>query len=108
MIALGGMNRPRGRRLASFGAYGWAGIDAWSVSSEAERGPDIDGLAVAAIVAGQRLEAVAGDAIAGAGGDIEVAGDRISPADIELDGLILDEQALDRPGRARRRPRPGR
>jgi thiamine-phosphate pyrophosphorylase len=29
-IALGGMNRRRGRRLASFGAYGWAGIDAWS------------------------------------------------------------------------------
>jgi hypothetical protein len=23
------MNRTRGRRLASFGAYGWAGIDAW-------------------------------------------------------------------------------
>lgn len=30
VIALGGMNRERGRRLASFGAYGWAGIDAWS------------------------------------------------------------------------------
>ncbi|TMJ20387.1 MAG: thiamine phosphate synthase [Alphaproteobacteria bacterium] len=30
VIALGGMNRRRGRRLASFGAYGWAGIDAWS------------------------------------------------------------------------------
>ena len=30
VIALGGMNGPRGRRLASFGAYGWAGIDAWS------------------------------------------------------------------------------
>jgi thiamine-phosphate pyrophosphorylase len=29
VIALGGMNRERGRRLASFGAYGWAGIDAW-------------------------------------------------------------------------------
>jgi thiamine-phosphate pyrophosphorylase len=29
VIALGGMNRTRGRRLASFGAYGWAGIDAW-------------------------------------------------------------------------------
>jgi thiamine-phosphate pyrophosphorylase len=29
VIALGGMNRLRGRRLASFGAYGWAGIDAW-------------------------------------------------------------------------------
>ena len=31
VIALGGMDAARGRRLASFGAYGWAGIDAWSV-----------------------------------------------------------------------------
>jgi thiamine-phosphate pyrophosphorylase len=30
VIALGGMNQARGRRLASFGAYGWAGVDAWS------------------------------------------------------------------------------
>jgi thiamine-phosphate pyrophosphorylase len=30
VIALGGMNAARGRRLASFGAYGWAGIDAFS------------------------------------------------------------------------------
>ena len=30
VIALGGMNEARGRRLASFGAYGWAGIDVWS------------------------------------------------------------------------------
>ncbi len=30
VIALGGMNEARGKRLASFGAYGWAGIDAWS------------------------------------------------------------------------------
>ncbi|MEA3030887.1 MAG: thiamine-phosphate pyrophosphorylase [Sphingomonadales bacterium] len=30
VIALGGMNEARGRRLASFGAYGWAGIDAWN------------------------------------------------------------------------------
>lgn len=29
VIALGGMDHARGRRLASFGAYGWAGIDAW-------------------------------------------------------------------------------
>lgn len=29
VIALGGMNDARGRRLASFGAYGWAAIDAW-------------------------------------------------------------------------------
>jgi len=29
VIAMGGMNQTRGRRLASFGAYGWAGIDAW-------------------------------------------------------------------------------
>lgn len=29
VIALGGMNAQRGRRLARFGAYGWAGIDAW-------------------------------------------------------------------------------
>ena len=29
VIALGGMNAARGKRLASFGAYGWAGIDAW-------------------------------------------------------------------------------
>jgi thiamine-phosphate pyrophosphorylase len=30
VVALGGMNAARGKRLASFGAYGWAGIDAWS------------------------------------------------------------------------------
>ena len=30
VIALGGMDEARGRRLASFGAYGWAGIDAWA------------------------------------------------------------------------------
>ena len=30
VIALGGMNEARGNKLASFGAYGWAGIDAWS------------------------------------------------------------------------------
>jgi thiamine-phosphate pyrophosphorylase len=30
VIALGGMNAARGRRLASFGAYGWGGIDAWA------------------------------------------------------------------------------
>ncbi|MBV9884436.1 MAG: thiamine phosphate synthase, partial [Sphingomonadaceae bacterium] len=30
VIALGGMNPARGRRLASFGAYGWAAIDAWA------------------------------------------------------------------------------
>jgi len=35
VIALGGMNSERGRRLASFGAYGWAGIDAWSVEEDA-------------------------------------------------------------------------
>jgi len=29
VIALGGMNPTRGRRLASFGAYGWAGISAF-------------------------------------------------------------------------------
>jgi thiamine-phosphate pyrophosphorylase len=29
VIALGGMNAERGKRLASFGAYGWAGVDAW-------------------------------------------------------------------------------
>jgi len=29
VIALGGMNAARGKRLASFGAYGWAGIDAF-------------------------------------------------------------------------------
>jgi thiamine-phosphate pyrophosphorylase len=29
VVALGGMNEERGRRLVSFGAYGWAGIDAW-------------------------------------------------------------------------------
>ena len=31
VIALGGMNASRGKRLASFGAYGWAGIDAFSL-----------------------------------------------------------------------------
>jgi len=30
VIALGGMNEARGKTLASFGAYGWAGIDAFS------------------------------------------------------------------------------
>ena len=30
VIALGGMNARRGRRLERLGAYGWAGIDAWS------------------------------------------------------------------------------
>jgi thiamine-phosphate pyrophosphorylase len=30
VIALGGMNEARGKKLASFGAYGWAGIDAFS------------------------------------------------------------------------------
>ena len=30
VIALGGMNPARGRRLASFGAYGWAGIGAFA------------------------------------------------------------------------------
>jgi thiamine-phosphate pyrophosphorylase len=30
VIALGGMNAARGKRLASFGAYGWAGIDAFA------------------------------------------------------------------------------
>jgi len=30
VVALGGMNEARGKRLASFGAYGWGGIDAWS------------------------------------------------------------------------------
>lgn len=30
VIALGGMDARRGKRLASFGAYGWAGIDAWA------------------------------------------------------------------------------
>lgn len=29
VIALGGMHETHGQRLASFGAYGWAGIDAW-------------------------------------------------------------------------------
>ncbi|MEI9927626.1 MAG: thiamine phosphate synthase [Sphingomonas sp.] len=29
VIALGGMNRARGRGLRALGAYGWAGIDAW-------------------------------------------------------------------------------
>jgi thiamine-phosphate pyrophosphorylase len=30
VIALGGMNRRRARRLQALGAYGWAGIDAFS------------------------------------------------------------------------------
>jgi thiamine-phosphate pyrophosphorylase len=29
MVALGGMDAPRFRRLRPFGAYGWAAIDAW-------------------------------------------------------------------------------
>lgn len=31
VIALGGVDRERWRRLRLLGAYGWAGIDAWSV-----------------------------------------------------------------------------
>ena len=34
VIALGGMNPARGRRLGSFGAHGWAAIDAWGDRSE--------------------------------------------------------------------------
>lgn len=30
VIGLGGVNARRGRTLASFGAHGWAGIDAWA------------------------------------------------------------------------------
>ena len=62
-------------RLASFGAYGWAAIDAWRDEAclEAESRADIDRLAVAAVVAGQRVEPVARDAVAHAGGHIEVA-----------------------------------
>ena len=30
VIALGGMDEARGKKLASFGAYGWAGIDAFA------------------------------------------------------------------------------
>ncbi len=30
VIALGGMDEARGKRLVSFGAYGWAAIDAWA------------------------------------------------------------------------------
>ena len=33
VIALGGMGPARGRRLASFGAYGWAAVDAWGAAS---------------------------------------------------------------------------
>ncbi len=32
VIALGGMNAARARRLAAFGIAGWAAIDAWTVS----------------------------------------------------------------------------
>ena len=32
VIALGGMDAAKGKRLASFGAYGWAAIDAWAES----------------------------------------------------------------------------
>jgi thiamine-phosphate pyrophosphorylase len=32
VIALGGMTARRGQRLASFGAYGWAAIDAWAIA----------------------------------------------------------------------------
>jgi thiamine-phosphate pyrophosphorylase len=30
VIALGGMDARKGRSLRALGAYGWAGIDAWS------------------------------------------------------------------------------
>jgi thiamine-phosphate pyrophosphorylase len=33
VIALGGMSRSRGDRLAALGAYGWAAIDAWDGQS---------------------------------------------------------------------------
>ena len=32
VIALGGMDARKARRLAPFGIYGWAAIDAWSGS----------------------------------------------------------------------------
>ena len=31
VVALGGMNEARARRLAGLGIYGWAGIDAWGL-----------------------------------------------------------------------------
>ena len=75
---------------------------------EAEGGADVDGLAVAALVARHRLEPVAGDAVAGAGGDVDVAGDREGAADVERIGLVVRAPAAGRLRRARRRPRPGR
>ncbi len=33
VIALGGLNETRGKKLASFGAYGWGGIDAFGSGS---------------------------------------------------------------------------
>ena len=36
VVALGGMDARRGRRLARLGAYGWAGIDAWTLGSAAK------------------------------------------------------------------------
>ncbi len=33
VIALGGMNAERGRALRAWGAYGWAGIDAWGTKA---------------------------------------------------------------------------
>jgi thiamine-phosphate pyrophosphorylase len=35
VVALGGMDEARGKRLASFGAYGWGAIDAWAKNTSA-------------------------------------------------------------------------
>ena len=50
---------------------------------EAEGSADIDGLAVAAVVARGRVESVAGDAVASARGHVDVAANPVSAADVD-------------------------
>ena len=86
VVALGGMNAARAKTLS--GAYGWAGIDAWawleaqlarSGRRFRHRRPGCRG----ARRATHRIEPVAGDPVAGAGGHIDVAGDPVGAADVE-------------------------
>src|SRR4028119_25649 len=62
--------------------------------SEAEGGSDVDGLAVAALGGGDGLEAVAGDPVAHAAGDIQIARDRVGSADVDRIGLVAVDDAL--------------
>ena len=107
-IALGGMDQERGEAAMAAGFHGWAAIDAWLRTrlsvlssqkspggrpigarsgprrSELEGGPDVDGLAVAALV-GEGRDAVLVDAVANAAGDRDAAVEVVGGADIDRD-----------------------